>query len=287
MRGMRLRGKSAVLITACMMAATPARGDDVREVLARVRQYVEWYDRQLVTLIADERYVQISGAADPGAAAWSRRTRLLQSEFAWVTVSGLHDTLGVREVLRVDGQLVGGALRLRALLARPPADPSAEVRAILAESATHNVGSVRRNINFPTFALVYLRDPRQHDTRWHAIRSGEHVRLEFEERDRSTLVRTPDGIRTPARGRFTIDPGSGRILASELRVRIRERHASVPMVYWMLVDFAPDPRLELWVPVRMLERQYREGTTAAPAGDTGEATYANYRRFETSGRVIR
>src|SRR4051812_24334378 len=53
-RDVRVRGTSAVFITACMMAVTPARADDVREVLARVREYVSWYDRQLVTLIADE-----------------------------------------------------------------------------------------------------------------------------------------------------------------------------------------------------------------------------------------
>src|SRR5215208_6905301 len=282
-RDVRVRGTSAVFIAACMMAVAPARADDVREVLARVREYVSWYDRELVTLIADERYVQTGGVqAGEGSAGRQASTsgggRLLESEFGWVTVPALQDTIGVREVQRVDGQLVGGALRLRALMARPPADATSEVRDILAESATHNIGTVRRNINFPTFALAYLRDPRQPDTRWHADRSGEHVRLEFEERDRSTLVRTPHGSRTPARGRFTIDPGSGRILASELRVRIRERHAAFPRVYWMLVDFAPDPRLGLWVPVRMLERQYREGTKVPAGEDAGEATYLNYRR---------
>ena len=288
---MRLRGMAAVLGTAFLVATPEAGGEDARAVLARVRDYVAWYDRQLVTLIADERYVQSSAgqAAESAAhpAANGSASRVLESEFGWVAVPALQDTLGVREVHRVDGLPVGGALRLRALLARRPEDPSADVRAILAESATHNVGNMRRNINFPTFALAYLRDPREHDTKWHVVRSGDHVRLEFEERDRSTLVRTPEGRRIPARGRFTIEPASGRIRACELRVRVRDGRSSHPMVYWMLVDFARDPRLDLWVPVRMLERQYRDEATAGTGGDAGEATYANYRRYETGGRLIR
>ena len=286
---MRLHGMAAALSAAFVIAAPAAGAEDARAVLARVRGYVEWYDRQLLTLIADERYVQSSGgqaseSANPSATGSA--SRVLESEFGWVAVPALQDTVGVREVHRVDGLPVGSALRLRALLAHPPEDPSADVRAILAESATHNIGNMRRNINFPTFALAYLRDPREHDTRWHVVRSGGHVRLEFEERDRSTLVRTPEGRRIPARGRFTIDPASGRIRACELRVRVRDGRSSHPMVYWMLVDFAADPRLDLWVPVRMLERQYRDAAGAGNSGDAGEATYANYRRYETGGRLI-
>ena len=39
-------------------AAGAGGGEDARAVLARVRDYLAWYDRQLVTLVADERYVQ-------------------------------------------------------------------------------------------------------------------------------------------------------------------------------------------------------------------------------------
>src|SRR5215218_3708996 len=88
-RNVRVGGTSAVFITACMIAATPARADDVREVLARVREYVSWYDRELVTLIADERYVQTGVQAGEGSAGRQASTsgggRLLESEFGWVT----------------------------------------------------------------------------------------------------------------------------------------------------------------------------------------------------------
>ena len=58
------------------------------------------------------------------------------------------------------------------------------------------------------------------------------------------------------------------------------------MIYWMLVDFARDPRLDVWVPVRMLERHYRNRDAAAHGGESGEATYGNYRRYEGAGRLL-
>ena len=280
---MRRGWTTALFIAALLVAVTAAGRDDARDALAKAREYLAWYDRQLPALIADERYVQTGRVAD-GAGT---ETRVLESEFGWVAIPAVGDTIGVREVRRVDGSPVTSAYRLRQLLQRPQENPSSEVRAILAESATHNIGAVRRNINFPTFALAYLRRPREHDTKWRVVRSGDHVDLHFEERDRSTLVRTPEGIRSPARGRFSLDPATGRIRTCELRVRVRGGGSSRPMIYWMLVDFARDARLDLWVPVRMLERQYRNRESAAHSGEAGEASYGNYRRYEGTGRLLR
>jgi hypothetical protein len=277
------RHRSTAVLIAGLLIATPAAGrDDARGVLAKAREYVAWYDRQLVALIADERYAQAGMAADGTGPAM----RVLESEFGWVTIPALDDTIGVREVRRVDGRPVASSYRLRQLLQRPQENAASEVRAILAESATHNVGDVRRNINFPTFALAYLRRPREDDTKWRVARSGDHLDLHFEERERATLVRTPDGRRSPASGRFAVDPGTGRISACELRVRVHDGGSSRPMTYWMLVDFARDPRLDVWVPVRMLERHYRNRDAAAHGGESGEATYGNYRRYEGAGRLL-
>jgi hypothetical protein len=280
------RLRSTAVLIAGLLIATPVAGrDDARGVLAKARDYVAWYDRQLVTLIGDERYVQ-TGRATGAEDGEHSDARVLESEFGWVAIPAARDIIGVREVRRVDGWPVAGPHRLRLLLERPPADASLDVEAILAESARHNVGAVRRNINFPTFALAYLRRPREQDTRWRAARSGEHIDLQFEERDRSTLVRSADGTRTPARGRFSVDPATGRISVCELRVRISRGRGWRPLFYWMLVTFAPDQRLDIWVPVRMLERYYRNGATPAPGDEAGEATYGNYRRYGTSGRLL-
>lgn len=84
-------------VSAVWLCAPAADGsENVRAVLGRVREYLTWYDRQLVTLVADERYVQRADSDE----------RVLESEFGWIAVPGVHDTIGVREVRRVDGRPV-------------------------------------------------------------------------------------------------------------------------------------------------------------------------------------
>ena len=77
--------------------------------------------------------------------------RVLQSEFGWITLAAPGETIGVREVLRVDGRVVAPAPRLQSLLRHRGSDASHQMDAILAESATWNLGTAHRNINFPTF----------------------------------------------------------------------------------------------------------------------------------------
>ena len=78
-------GTTAVLIAGLLIATPTAGRDDARGVLAKARDYVAWYDRQLVALIADERYVQTGRVADGTGAA----TRVLESEFGWVAIAAL------------------------------------------------------------------------------------------------------------------------------------------------------------------------------------------------------
>jgi len=264
------------LVLAAVLGGLPAQaGDDARAVLARVRGYVAWYDRQLVTVVAEERYTQTVSPTE----------RVLYSEFGWIALPPPGETIGVREVLSVDGHTVTNAPRLQSLLRQPDSsDISREMDAILAESATWNLGAAYRNVNFPTFALAYVRRTGERDTKWRASGRGDHVDLEFEEQGHSVLVRTPDGLRSPARGRFSVDPTSGRIRQYEVRIRVPERGSLHRTTYWMLVDFAHQARLDLWVPVRMLEHHQREGEYTAAS--RGEATYTNYRRYETGGRLI-
>ena len=47
------------------------------------------------------------------------------------------------------------------------------------------------------------------------------------------------------------------------------------------VDYQLDPKLSMWVPVQM-----REHYTQGAEGIDCVATYANFRRFETSARII-
>jgi hypothetical protein len=273
--------------TLWLVASLPAAGGDgTKDVLARARGYVADYDRQLIAVIADERYLQAVTAAS-GEAFEGSRERVLDSEFAWISLPALGETIGVRDVLRVDGRTIADGVRLRTLLEHPRQDASREVLAILAESARHNIGDLFRNFNFPTFPLVYIRRGAESGLRWRADRAGRTVVLRFDEQERSTIVRTIDGRPTRGSGRFTVDRASGRVLACDIRLRLPDEPASRLQEYRIWVEFAHDERLDLWVPVRMIEQAGRAGGAALPdAGLRGEATYRNYRRYETTGRLL-
>lgn len=258
-------------ITACWGATAVCR-QDAGVILDRVRGYLARYDRELVTLVGDERYVQSA----------LHSSRVLDSEFAWVNIPSLGETIGVREVLRVAGQPVNDQPRLRRLLENPPADPHRDFTAILSESATHNIGDVERNVNFPTFALAYLRAANDGGTLWRIEIAGDRAELRFEERGRATVIRAARGWRSPARGSFVVEAETGRILSSSLTVPVTTGGSK--REYRLDVDFAEDERLRVWVPVRMRERSTSSDGLIEIAG---EATYTNYRRFETHGRVVR
>ena len=212
---------------------------------------------------------------------------MLDSEFGWIGLPALRETIGVRDVLRVDGRAVADGVRLRALLEHPQPDASREIRAILAESARHNIGALERNFNFPTFPLVYLRRSDDSRMRWRAERAGDSTILRFDERERSTVVRTIDGKPTRGDGRFTIDPASGRVLACDIRLQLPRARTSFAEEYRIGVEFARNEPLDLWVPVRMIEQFGRAGDGGfAGTGISGEATYQNYRRYETAGRML-
>ena len=84
--------------------------------------------------------------------------RRLVSEIAWIHLPRLQDAIAIREVIEIDGRPTEGERRLGRLLQDPDLDAESEVTSLLDASAGHNLDSGSRNINFPTFPLVYLRE---------------------------------------------------------------------------------------------------------------------------------
>jgi hypothetical protein len=82
----------------------------------------------------------------------------------------------------------------------------------------------------------------------------------------------------PARGTVWIDPGTGRILKTALELsdgvgRLRGR---------MDVTYNANPKFDVLVPVEM-----RETYTSVGGEEVSTvASYVDFRRFETAGRVI-
>jgi hypothetical protein len=112
------------------------------------------------------------------------------------------------------------------------------------------------------------------------VRGSNAVRVIFEERARPTLIGNPNGNDMPSVVRTWIDASTGELLRAEVTTfesaETRELSSSVR------VEFERDPKLELLVPVEMRE----SFTLPPPASGTSVATYKNFRRFQTSARIV-
>ena len=267
-----LKFGSAVLSFTCLTAA--AQAPKQADVVARVARYVSEYGAKLADVVAEETYRQ---RAPRGVGATITRT--LRSDYALTWVSASDGWVGYRDTFEVDGLPVRDReSRLERLLASGATSHAAR---IADENARYNLANDRlsRNVNVPTFALDLLQ-PRYRDRF-----SARHLRddtstartkwlLEFRERDRPTIVRTPDGRDQPSTIEVLVDPATGEVH----RTTVSWERVKGSIV----VEYGRVPGIPVPVPVSMFERFM----TSDGAEIEGDATYANYRRFETSGRLI-
>lgn len=284
------------------LEGTPApqpQAPDLDSVLQRVGRYVAQYQQEFSLLIADEHYLQEVLSVGPGALrdvgphdakhagpdspSAARDRRVLVSEFALVRVEDADRTLWLafRDVLEVDGRPVRDHTeRLQRLFMTPAANALAQAQAIARESARYNIGALVRTVNVPTMALEFLGAAVQKRSSFKKrgdanVQGVETWVVTFEERGRPTLIRTPEGRDVVTKGVAWIDPDNGRILRTQIepeQPRVRKTR--------LTVTYASDTRLGLWVPVEMNETYETESWQIS-----GEATYTNYRRFETDVKL--
>jgi hypothetical protein len=250
--------------------------------------YVESYYSQLSSMVAEERYVQTTGpdlsaTSALGGRATVERQRTLKSDFAIVRLAGDDSWIGVRDVLEVDGEPIPGERgRLQALLSDSRTSLAARVRRLADEQAKYNVGELYRTINFPTLPLEFLLADRQPRFRFRRARTSTFNgipvwTIAFEERQRPTLIRTPQGRDVVSAGVFWIDPQTGAVLRTELRAG---ENVSARLRSIILVSYARHDRFDMLLPDDMNEL-YVSGRNRIE----GHATYSNFRRFETETRI--
>jgi hypothetical protein len=194
--------------------------------------------------------------------------------------------IGFRDVFEVDGQPVRNREdRLQQLFLDAGPDALARARALADESARFNLGGVQRNLNYPTMALLFLREAHQGRSRF-SRGDSERVNgviawsLRFQETARPTLIGSGAGD-VVASGEFWIEPDTGRVRRSRLRVEEERASGTIDVVYnaW--------PGLDVLMPVSMEERTTvrgcdpGSGTVSARGVETiqGEAQYSNVRQF--------
>ena len=146
------------------------------------------------------------------------------------------DWVVYRDVFEVDGKpLRDRDERLETLLLHPSPDAFAQAQRIAAESARFNVNfrglSFSRTLNNPMMALRFLTARNQHRSQFRiagtsVIAGVNVVELRFEEQKTPRVLVTPSD--SAAAGKFWIEPASGRVLRSE--VRIQTAVFAVPIV---------------------------------------------------------
>ncbi len=265
---------------------TPEAERPLADILTRAAEWVERFADDSMFVVAEERYEQEYRHADRTGEPVERRT--LRSEIVSVRtpVEEVHrgfPWVQFRDVQEVDGEAVGDHQgRLERLFRDPSGASYAQARALVEESARFNIGPAIRTVNVPAFALFFLvarNQPRfRFDWKGEDTVDGVQVALVgYRERERPTIIRSPDRQDRVAKGSFWIDAMTGRVMRTRLDVE-GERHWRTEIE----VDYGRDARLDAWVPLVMRERHARDSTESI----TCTATYSNFRRFETTARIV-
>jgi hypothetical protein len=277
---MRLAGSAAAI--GFVLASAAHAQSSFAELLNRVTAYVESFQRNFGSVVAEERYEQAIRRA-PGANGSSVQRggggpteTVLVSDFLLVQVPG-EGWLPFRDVFERDGkQLRDREERLATLFLKGSRTAFEQARAIMNEGARYNIGNVSRNINVPTLPLPFLTAQHRHRFEFKAGKrddADEGVAIDFKETGRPTFISTTNDRDLPVYGRFWVDERSGTILRTEVHAVDTGLEAHI------VVSYQLDAVTGLMVPARMEER-YRRARD--PMEVRGVATYSRFRRFQVS-----
>jgi len=277
-----------VTLTALLLfgaSATPR----VRAVVDRANRWVEQFERDFITVVADEQYDQHASSAPEAP----RSHRVLRSELLFLRPEAGEGWAAVRNVLSFtdDGEptieVPNSRDRLTRALADVRADGRTAVRRLADESARFNIGELARNLNMPTLALQFLDDAHRDRFKFRLDGSeqigGDDVwRLAYEERKHPTLVQA-NYRDVELAGRIWTRASDGAIVRTRLELDAKARGDHSGMRTIITVEYKRDERLDRPVPTTMTEDYAENG------GDhhvSAKAVYSNYRVFETSARIL-
>ncbi len=273
-----MRLMTGALMLALLTVPVGAQTPRLRDVVARLDRYLESYEAQLANVVAEEHYEQ--WVEQGSKETRSTLSRTLRSDFALTLTPDGSRRVGYRDTFEMDGVAVRDREeRLQQLLA---SGAVGQAMRIADQNARYNLGEwlITRNINVPTFALEIM-NPRYRD-RFKVRRRGSDVvegrsgwLIEFREQSHLTFVRTPEGHDQPSRVVALVDVQTGEVIRTVLTWEKLKGSITV--------SYGHAPGIPVPVPIRMAESYVsRNGSIVG-----GEASYANFRQFQTSARIIR
>jgi VWFA-related protein len=275
-------------------------------VLERAGQYVVSYSRTFSHILADEEYRQQGHQENEGGPLIVRKMR---SGVVFVTLPGPIPWVTFRDVFEVDGNKVRDRQeRLAKLFQDSPATARAKAKAILDEAARFNLGPIRRTVNIPALALLFLHPDNQRRFTFEkkgrrSIGGIQALEIAFVERARPTLVDDGAGNSVPAKGSVWIDPARGTVLQTDVDYDLDPRDTYHRTRARVITTYRQEPKLDILVPDSMKEtyqwpvarqqaaRVQRRGLNLKinegedqddVVGMEAEARYSGYRRFEVT-----
>jgi hypothetical protein len=280
-----------MLAGAVGFASTSGQGPSLDAVLQRAAKYVAGFHRQLSDIVAEETYIQeIKYQEEDASGGRVFFPRRLRSDLLLVRPAGVDRYVEYRDVFEVDGDPVRDRAERLTRLLKDPAGGD-RLGAIIRESARYNIGRVTRTVNTPLLPLMFLETAHQsrftfrrqtqaapvlRDSSSREITDAPVFRVgtemwtvEYRERRRNTIVRTPQGEDLPVHGRFWINPETGAVLISEIVAQVRDLTATIT------VSYQSEPLMGFLVPVEM-----RESYIASRERVEGVATYGKFRQVK-------
>jgi len=269
----------AALLGACAVSQTP----DASTARDRLDAYLLAYEPQLSALVAAEEMTQ---RMEQGFGGWRVTSRRIHSEVAFVALPGNAGWLGFRRVIKVNGKDVKDrGVPLGQLMAEGASDDYDQARLLLTDSAAHNLGAPR-TINLPNLPLELLHPRHRHRFAQEVIsrekvRGAETVLMRFDEFATPSIIQQASGGDMQTVVWAWVEPASGRLLRAQVNAK-DARFGGSRFSAEIRVDFKDEPALRLLVPSEMNEKFFVDDA----GNGTSVAKYTNYRRFQTSARIV-
>ena len=267
-------------------------------LLVAAGDYLEQYSTAVGAIAGEERSFENASISATGG-------RTVRSDIVLLSV-GSASWAAFRDVFEVDGQSTRPRTnRLVDALTGPPGAAIDTARRLNTEGARRHLGAenVNRAINAPMLALIFLARANQSrsEFKFDGMKSVNGVQaglVIFKERAKPRLL--PSADEAAAEGRFWIQPGTGRVVQTELAMRSSGRtpmsDSSVSVSAKVTVRYGDQPSLGLLLPTRLDEEfeisPQAPGVTAGrPSGGisqtiTGRANYSNYKKIDLDVRKI-
>lgn len=282
MRALPLAAVGALLAASGIRAPqTPV--PPLKDLLRLVGAYVQSYGEKASVVVGREEYAQ-QVSNQTGVVS----ERHIVAEFAIVHDEKRREWLGFRDVVQVDGKPVTDhEERLVTILTSDP-NGLDEARTLSDEGARFNIGSLYRNFNVPTTALFFFTPDNLDRFKFSKPARAEDgsMAISFREKEKPTIIRAVDGASVPSQGQIWVDPATGTIERTHLRLTNLPMVAGVRATGTVEVDvtYALVDRFRMWLPETMREgyEVVRNGMTEQ---ETGRADYSNYREYQVLARI--